>query len=310
MQSSTITPPASHARGRHLLDGSLPPVGEQQEHIGPQHPHGGYPHDVVYPGDYYRERDRAGSGYPVDPVVVHHTGEHPQETVRQEDPTNGIPWTPGGDQSAYQREDQEEYPSQQTRPTIALRMAAAEPGRERDKFSAGSPRLERRSRPRRPSLGWSRARLQRWAWFGGGRSSRFTWRPRRRCCWFVGLLLLGVAAYRTRLPGRLRVMPLAVVALVPASVLLPAFTTVGMPLVTSLPFIGAALLGWFLLGSIDGDGLAAPARAESGIATATRSAAGTVSSGVGKMRSVRREREGGAGGAPAARGAGGGGGCP
>jgi hypothetical protein len=181
MQSSTITPPASHARGRHLLDGSLPPVGEQQEHIGPQHPHGGYPHDVVYPGDYYRERDRAGSGYPVDPVVVHHTGEHPQETVRQEDPTNGIPWTPGGDQSAYQREDQEEYPSQQTRPTIALRMAAAEPGRERDKFSAGSPRLERRSRPRRPSLGWSRARLQRWAWFGGGRSSRFTWRPRRRC---------------------------------------------------------------------------------------------------------------------------------
>jgi hypothetical protein len=130
------------------------------------------------------------------------------------------------------------------------------------------------------------------------------------CCWFVGLLLLGVAAYQTRLPGRLRVMPLAVVALVPASVLLPAFTTVGMPLVTSLPFIGAALLGWFLLGSIDGDGLAAPARAESGIATATRSAAGTVSSGVGKMRSVRREREGGAGGAPAARGAGGGGGCP
>ena len=75
------------------------------------------------------------------------------------------------------------------------------------------------------------------------------------CCWLVGLLLLGIAALRTRIPGRMRVLPLAVVALVPVSVVLPLVTTVGMPLVTSLPFLGTALLGWFLLRSAGNDGL-------------------------------------------------------
>lgn len=64
------------------------------------------------------------------------------------------------------------------------------------------------------------------------------------CCWFAGLLLLGVAALRRRLPGLPRALSLAVIGLVPVSVALPLFTTVGMPLVASLPFLGTALLGW------------------------------------------------------------------
>ena len=68
-------------------------------------------------------------------------------------------------------------------------------------------------------------------------------------CWLAGLLLLGVAAYRTRLPGWLRVLPLAVFALVPVSVMLPGLTTLASPLVVSLPFLGTALLGWALLRS-------------------------------------------------------------
>lgn len=106
------------------------------------------------------------------------------------------------------------------------------------------------------------------------------------CCWFAGLLLLAVAAYRTRLPGRLRVLPLAVVALVPVSVLLPLFTTVGMPLVTILPFLGIALLGWFLLRSA-GDGLAMRGRADSGIGAITRRAVGAASSNADGLRSSR-----------------------
>lgn len=67
------------------------------------------------------------------------------------------------------------------------------------------------------------------------------------CCWFVGLLLLGVTAFGARLPGRLRILPLTVVALVPLSVLLPMFTTVGMPLVINSPFLGMSILGLVLL---------------------------------------------------------------
>lgn len=102
------------------------------------------------------------------------------------------------------------------------------------------------------------------------------------CCWFVGLLLLGIAALRMRLPGRLRVLPLTVVALVPVSVVLPLVTTVGMPLVTSLPFLGTALLGWFLLKSTVNDGLAM-----SGIGVSISRAASVTARGVGGMRSPR-----------------------
>lgn len=108
------------------------------------------------------------------------------------------------------------------------------------------------------------------------------------CCWFAGLLLLAVAAaYRTRLPGRLRVLPLAVVALVPVSVLLPLFTAVGTPLVTSLPFLGIALLGWFLLGSVGGDGPALPGRADPGVRKIARRTARAVSSNAGGLRPSR-----------------------
>lgn len=64
----------------------------------------------------------------------------------------------------------------------------------------------------------------------------------------------------------------------PVSVLLPAFTTVGMPLVTSLPFLGTALLGWFLLRNSDDGAVAVagwgsvrrPARAATGGTGAAR----------------------------------------
>lgn len=86
--------------------------------------------------------------------------------------------------------------------------------------------------------------------------------------WWGGLLLLGVAAFRKRvLPGRLRALPLAVVALlvagfaarvllgrlgfglnghgldVPALVALSAVSG-------ALPFLGSALLGWAILRSL------------------------------------------------------------
>ena len=93
------------------------------------------------------------------------------------------------------------------------------------------------------------------------------------CCWFAGLLLLGIAALRTRLPGRLRVLPLAVVALVPVSVLLPAFSSFGMPLVTSLPFLGSALLGWLLFKSAGNERPAVSVGAGASIGVIARRAA-------------------------------------
>ena len=83
--------------------------------------------------------------------------------------------------------------------------------------------------------------------------------------WILGLLLLGVAATRGGLPGRLRVLPFATAALWPASfymsvLLLPPSAFDGFDagnvwsvavstLFSALPFIGSALLGWALLRS-------------------------------------------------------------
>jgi hypothetical protein len=68
----------------------------------------------------------------------------------------------------------------------------------------------------------------------------------------LGLLLLGASAFRARLFGRLRALPLVVAPLWPASIgLLKLFNMSGMEylaeLSSVLPFFGTALLGWVML---------------------------------------------------------------
>ena len=67
----------------------------------------------------------------------------------------------------------------------------------------------------------------------------------------LGLLLVGRSAFRARLFGRLRALPLVVASLWPASIgLLLLLNTSGMvyqALIGALPFFGAALLGWVML---------------------------------------------------------------
>jgi hypothetical protein len=90
--------------------------------------------------------------------------------------------------------------------------------------------------------------------------------PKAILFWFLGLLLLGIAAARQPLPIRLRVVPLALFALIVPSYLLGShFETVGTPVTSvivmgfaqSLPFVGVALLGWVLLKGDDVEPLAA-----------------------------------------------------
>lgn len=81
--------------------------------------------------------------------------------------------------------------------------------------------------------------------------------------WFLGLLLLGVAAALQPLTRRLRVLPLALFALIVASYLSGGyFEMIGGPPVVSvivmgfgqgLPFVGVALLGWVLLKDYDAE---------------------------------------------------------
>jgi hypothetical protein len=84
--------------------------------------------------------------------------------------------------------------------------------------------------------------------------------------WFLGLLLLGIAAAVHRLPIRLRVVPLVLFALIAPTYLLGShFETVGNPVMgvivmgfgQSLPFVGITLLGWVLLKDYDAEPLAA-----------------------------------------------------
>jgi hypothetical protein len=72
-----------------------------------------------------------------------------------------------------------------------------------------------------------------------------------------------------------------VIGLVPVSVALPLVTTVGMPLVTSLPFLGTALLGWFLLKSTGSGSPAVPGHAGPGIGPIARRTARPVSPSLG-----------------------------
>jgi hypothetical protein len=88
--------------------------------------------------------------------------------------------------------------------------------------------------------------------------------PKAILCWFLGLLLLGIAAARQPLPARLRVLPLALFALMVPSYLLRYYdfgTVFGNPVIAgiatvsgqSLPFVGIASLGWVLLKDYDAD---------------------------------------------------------
>ena len=108
------------------------------------------------------------------------------------------------------------------------------------------------------------------------------------CSWFVGLLLLGVAALKARLPGQVRLLPLSVAVLVPLSVLLPAFTTLAMPLVISLPFFGMALLGCVLLRSGGADHLDAPSGATERIGRTARRMTKTVARTASDARATRK----------------------
>jgi hypothetical protein len=90
--------------------------------------------------------------------------------------------------------------------------------------------------------------------------------PKAILFWFLGLLLLGMAAARQPLPIRLRALPLALFALILPTYLLGShFETVGnsvtgvivMGFAQSLPFVGVALLGWVLLKGDDAEPLAA-----------------------------------------------------
>jgi hypothetical protein len=80
--------------------------------------------------------------------------------------------------------------------------------------------------------------------------------------WFVGFLLLGITTVRQPLPVRLRVLPLALFALIVPSYSLGHYFTFAaagpsgtetsvMGLAQSLPFVGIVLLGWVLLKAYD-----------------------------------------------------------
>jgi hypothetical protein len=88
--------------------------------------------------------------------------------------------------------------------------------------------------------------------------------PKAILCGFLGLLLLGIAAARQPLPTRLRILPLALFALMVPSYLLRYYdfnTVIGNPVIAgivmvfgqSLPFVGIASLGWILLKDYDAD---------------------------------------------------------
>jgi len=102
--------------------------------------------------------------------------------------------------------------------------------------------------------------------------------------WFLGLLLLGIAAALQPLPRRLRVLPLALFALMVPSYLQGGYLeTVGSPVVSvivmgfaqGLPFVGVAILGWVLLRDHDAEPLAASGSAIRAIVGTGRARLGT-----------------------------------
>jgi hypothetical protein len=115
---------------------------------------------------------------------------------------------------------------------------------------------------------------------------------------FLGLLLLGIAAALQPLPARLRVLPLALFALVVPSYLLRdyAFRTVfGNPVIAgiamvfghSLPFVGIASLGWVLLKDHDADEPPAVSGGPVESAGAARGMARSASRPAGRARGAR-----------------------
>ena len=105
-----------------------------------------------------------------------------------------------------------------------------------------------------------------WLWYAGSFII-----PKAILFWFLGLLLLGITAARRRLPLRLRILPLALFALIVPSYLLRDYdfgmvfgnsVIAGIATVfgRSLPFVGVALLGWVLLKDQDAEPLPASDR--------------------------------------------------
>ena len=101
--------------------------------------------------------------------------------------------------------------------------------------------------------GWALFAPFEWLWYAGSAVL-----PLAFGSWFLGFLLLGVAAaLNGRLPARLRVLPLALLALMALSYEFGAWFEMwgGNPVVGAivmgvgqgLPFVGVALLGWLLL---------------------------------------------------------------
>ena len=96
-------------------------------------------------------------------------------------------------------------------------------------------------------------------WLNPPGEEMFWWEQRRTAllqevgmgAYALELLLVGTSAFRARLLGRLRALPLVVAALWPASIgLLLVLNTSGMDyqaLIGALPYFGAALLGWVML---------------------------------------------------------------
>lgn len=123
--------------------------------------------------------------------------------------------------------------------------------------------------------GWALFAPLEWLWYAGSAVL-----PLAFAAWFLGLLTLGVAAaLERRLSIRLRVVPLAVFALVVTSYEFsgwfemvaanPVVSVIVMGFGQGLPFVGVAILGWALLGDHDAgpltvsdgpDGRTGPAR--------------------------------------------------
>jgi len=121
--------------------------------------------------------------------------------------------------------------------------------------------------------------------------------------WFLGLLLLGIAAASQPLPRRLRVLPLALFALIVPSYLQGGYLeTVGSPVVSvivtgfaqGLPFAGVAILGWVLLRDYDAEPLAVsdgPVESAGAAREATRPASRTAGGARSDTSGVERAKE-------------------
>jgi hypothetical protein len=124
--------------------------------------------------------------------------------------------------------------------------------------------------------------------------------PKAILFWFLGLLLLGIAAARQPLPIRLRALPLMLFALMVPSYLLGShFETVGNPVMgaivmgfaQSMPFVGVTLLGWVLLKDYDAEPLAVSGGPVESVG-ATRGMARSVSRTAGRARGASSSASG------------------